>query len=52
MVTSTEWAKCIPVQVLCGYAKGDLAHIQLSLAAELVRAEETSSKGSVCVTSC
>lgn len=41
MVTSTEWAKCIPVH-LCGYARGNLAHIHLSLAAELVRAEDTS----------
>lgn len=22
MVTRTEWAKCIPMQVLCGYARG------------------------------
>lgn len=42
MVTSTEWAKCIPAQVWCGFAGGNLAHMRLSLAAELGRAEETS----------
>lgn len=42
MVASPEWAICIPVQVLCGSARGNLAPIHLSLAAELMRAEETS----------
>lgn len=49
MVTSTEWALCFPRQVLCGYARGNLAHTCLSFAACLVRAEETSEQGSVCV---